>query len=62
MNLIFILFTICVSFVHGIENGIQVIFKPTDIETFRAKVVDRLNDELCSFSYSNDKTNACTEC
>jgi len=61
MNLIFILFTICVSFVHGIENGIQVIFKPTDIETFSAKVVDRLNVELCSFSYSNDKTDVFSE-
>lgn len=61
MNLIFILFAICVSFVHGIENGIQVIFKPTDIETFSAKVVDRLNVELCSFSYSNDKTDVFSE-
>ena len=61
MNLIFILFAMCVSFVHGIENGIQVIFKPTGIETFNATIIDREANELCSFSYLNDKTDVFSE-
>ena len=53
--------TVCISFVYGIENGIQIIFKPKVIGSFNGKVIDRTGAELCSFEFSNGKTDVFDE-